>query len=72
LTLHRKLRMWLQMGGHCEAGAPLPPAERADVDRITAAARAALGPEAFAEAYAEGTRLPPEEAAHRARTEPTP
>ncbi|UQI48005.1 NUDIX hydrolase [Streptomyces sp. HU2014] len=20
LTLHRKLRMWLQMGGHCEAG----------------------------------------------------
>ncbi|MFU0439911.1 AfsR/SARP family transcriptional regulator [Streptomyces sp. BG2AG] len=54
------------------AGAPLPPAERADVDRITAAARAALGPEAFAEAYAEGTRLPPEEAAHRARTEPTP
>ncbi|MFD5679884.1 AfsR/SARP family transcriptional regulator [Streptomyces bacillaris] len=53
------------------AGAPLPPAERADVDRITAAARAALGPEAFAEAYAEGTRLPPEEAAHRARTEPT-
>ncbi|GGU50524.1 putative ATPase [Streptomyces cavourensis] len=54
------------------AGAPLPPAERADVDRITAAARAALGPEAFAEAYAEGTRLPPEEAAHRARTEATP
>ncbi len=53
------------------AGAPLPPAERADVDRITASARAALGPEAFAEAYAEGTRLPPEEAAHRARTEPT-
>ncbi|MYR37656.1 hypothetical protein GTX14_15065, partial [Streptomyces sp. SID4944] len=45
--------------------------ERADVDRITAAARAALGPEAFAEAFAEGTRLPPEEAAHRARTEPT-
>ncbi|MFC8727318.1 AfsR/SARP family transcriptional regulator [Streptomyces bacillaris] len=54
------------------AGAPLPPAERADVDRITAAARAALGPEAYAEAYAEGTRLPPEEAAHLARTEPTP
>lgn len=20
LTLHRKLRMWLQMGGHCETG----------------------------------------------------
>ncbi|MFJ9572017.1 AfsR/SARP family transcriptional regulator [Streptomyces bacillaris] len=54
------------------AGAPLPPAERADVDRITASARAALGPEAFSEAYAEGTRLPPEEAAHLAGTEPTP
>nr|WP_202490070.1 NUDIX hydrolase [Streptomyces sp. SID8381] len=22
LTLHRKLRMWLQMGGHCEPGDP--------------------------------------------------
>ncbi|CAM5738076.1 hypothetical protein SMICM304S_02322 [Streptomyces microflavus] len=34
------------------AGAPLPPAERADVDRITVAARAALGADAFSEAYA--------------------
>ncbi|KAA5832862.1 AfsR/SARP family transcriptional regulator [Saccharopolyspora hirsuta] len=34
-------------------GAPLPPAERADVDRITARARGSA-PEAFAEAYAEG------------------
>ncbi|MFT9668915.1 AfsR/SARP family transcriptional regulator [Streptomyces rhizosphaericola] len=53
------------------AGAPLPPAERADVDRITASARAALGAEAFSEAYAEGARLTPEEAARRARTGPT-
>ncbi|MFJ4825716.1 AfsR/SARP family transcriptional regulator [Streptomyces bacillaris] len=52
------------------AGAPLPPAERADVDRVTASARAALGAEAFSEAYAEGARLTPEEAAHLARTEP--
>ncbi|MGW4217208.1 AfsR/SARP family transcriptional regulator [Streptomyces bacillaris] len=53
------------------AGAPLPPAERADVDRITASARAALGAEAFSGAYAEGARLTPEEAARRARTGPT-
>ncbi|MET9054838.1 BTAD domain-containing putative transcriptional regulator [Streptomyces bacillaris] len=53
------------------AGAPLPPAERADVDRITASARAALGAEAFSEAYAEGARLTPEEAARRVRTGPT-
>lgn len=26
LTLHRKLRMWLQMGGHCEPGDPTPAA----------------------------------------------
>ncbi|MFJ5735651.1 AfsR/SARP family transcriptional regulator [Streptomyces microflavus] len=50
------------------AGAPLPPAERADVDRITVAARAALGADAFSEAYASGTRLDPEEALHQART----
>ncbi|MFJ9050451.1 AfsR/SARP family transcriptional regulator [Streptomyces bacillaris] len=52
------------------AGAPLPPAERADVDRVTASARAALGAAAFSEAYAEGARLTPEEAARLARTEP--
>ncbi|GAA4211885.1 BTAD domain-containing putative transcriptional regulator [Actinocatenispora rupis] len=36
-------------------GAPLPPAERGDVDRITAAARAALTPATFTTAYATGT-----------------
>ncbi|MFD8112307.1 AfsR/SARP family transcriptional regulator [Streptomyces microflavus] len=50
------------------AGAPLPPAERADVDRITVAARSALGADAFSEAYASGARLDPEEALHQART----
>ncbi|MGW6402431.1 BTAD domain-containing putative transcriptional regulator [Streptomyces sp. NPDC055134] len=49
------------------AGAPLPPAERGDVDRITARATAALGETAFAEAYAEGANLSPEEAADTAR-----
>ncbi|MGC4926122.1 AfsR/SARP family transcriptional regulator [Streptomyces sp. DT117] len=52
------------------AGAPLPPAERADVDRVTAAARAALGEAAFAEAYERGARLDPEEAGRQARTAP--
>ncbi|WP_306332241.1 BTAD domain-containing putative transcriptional regulator [Streptomyces sp. KL118A] len=39
-------------------GAPLPPAERGDVDRIAAAARAALGEAAYAEAFARGGLLP--------------
>ncbi|MBX9426832.1 BTAD domain-containing putative transcriptional regulator [Streptomyces lateritius] len=52
----------------CRAGAPLPPAERGDVDRVTAAATAALGADAFAEAYDRGGRLDPEEAVHQART----
>ncbi|MGI5450801.1 AfsR/SARP family transcriptional regulator [Streptomyces sp. CA-243310] len=41
------------------AGAPLPPAERADVDRTTAATRSALGPAAFEAAFARGAALPP-------------
>ncbi|GAA2775839.1 hypothetical protein [Nonomuraea dietziae] len=43
--------------------APLPRAERGDVDRITAAAKAALGQAAFAEAFRRGATLSPEEAA---------
>ncbi|MEU3353585.1 BTAD domain-containing putative transcriptional regulator [Streptomyces sp. NPDC037389] len=39
------------------AGAPLPPAERGDVDRVTAGARAALGEEAFGVAFDRGARL---------------
>ncbi|MGW6362134.1 BTAD domain-containing putative transcriptional regulator [Streptomyces sp. NPDC055092] len=49
------------------AGAPLPPAERGDVDRITARATAALGDTAFAAAYGDGANLSPEKAAHTAR-----
>ncbi|MFF8466423.1 AfsR/SARP family transcriptional regulator [Streptomyces griseus] len=48
------------------AGAPLPPAERADVDRVTAGVRATLGADAFTEAYGRGARLDPEEAVRRA------
>ncbi|MEU5135247.1 BTAD domain-containing putative transcriptional regulator [Streptomyces californicus] len=50
------------------AGAPLPPAERTDVDRITTATRATLGPAAFSEAYERGTGLEPEEAVQATRT----
>ncbi|MFD3609805.1 BTAD domain-containing putative transcriptional regulator [Streptomyces atroolivaceus] len=49
--------------------APLPHAERGDVDRITAAARAPLGPEAFRAAYEVGAALGPEEA--YLRTDPS-
>ncbi|MFB0630163.1 hypothetical protein [Streptomyces sp. AB3(2024)] len=37
---------------------PLPPAERTDVDRITASAVAALGPDAFAAAFTRGGTEP--------------
>ncbi|MFI0990193.1 BTAD domain-containing putative transcriptional regulator [Streptomyces exfoliatus] len=43
-------------------GAPLPPAERADVDRITTIARTALGDDAYLTAFTRGTRLSPPEA----------
>ncbi|WP_246106402.1 hypothetical protein [Pseudonocardia kunmingensis] len=45
--------------GREAVGAALPPAERGDVDRIAATARAALGAAAYAEAFTEGaaTRL---------------
>ncbi|MEV0630395.1 BTAD domain-containing putative transcriptional regulator [Nonomuraea wenchangensis] len=48
--------------------APLPPAERGDVDRITTAANATLGEAAFTAAFLEGARLPAQEAADVART----
>ncbi|MFD4000649.1 AfsR/SARP family transcriptional regulator [Streptomyces rubiginosohelvolus] len=38
------------------AGAPLPPAERGDVDRVTAAARAVVGASAFTDAFDVGER----------------
>lgn len=44
------------------AGAPLPAGERGDVDRITAAARAALGASAFDKEFDRGTGLRPEQA----------
>ncbi|MEO3846006.1 AfsR/SARP family transcriptional regulator, partial [Streptomyces sp. B22F1] len=40
------------------AGAPLPTAERGDVDRITARATKAMGREAFAAAHEEGQNTP--------------
>ncbi|GAA0450227.1 BTAD domain-containing putative transcriptional regulator [Streptomyces sp. NPDC046215] len=44
------------------AGAPLPPAERGDVDRIAQSARTALGERAFAGAFTDGEGLSPEQA----------
>ncbi|MFC9338321.1 BTAD domain-containing putative transcriptional regulator [Streptomyces sp. NPDC057020] len=57
-------------------GAPLPPAERADVDAAEAAARTALGPEVFTETFTHGTTLSHERAVAEAgpaarHTDPT-
>ncbi|MEU4062609.1 BTAD domain-containing putative transcriptional regulator [Streptomyces wedmorensis] len=48
------------------AGAPLPEAERADVDRIASAARAGLGDSAYTVAFREGAALPLTEAVRTA------
>lgn len=52
-------------------GAALPPGERTDVDRISAAAGAALGNCDFDQAYALGRGLSPAEARRRTRLAPT-
>ncbi|MFI0593133.1 AfsR/SARP family transcriptional regulator [Streptomyces griseus] len=57
------------------AGAPLPPAERADVDRVTAAAREVLGVPAFTEEFERGERggrESAEDAVREARAVPDP
>jgi predicted ATPase/DNA-binding SARP family transcriptional activator len=48
-------------------GAPLPAAERPDVDRTTATATAALGAVAFGDTFTKGESLSPEAAYARAR-----
>ncbi|TMR92323.1 BTAD domain-containing putative transcriptional regulator [Nonomuraea basaltis] len=45
-------------------GAPLPPAERGDVDRITAALRETLGDASFTAAFEHGTQLSPDHVIH--------
>lgn len=48
-------------------GISLPPIERADLDRVMAGVRAALGEAAFAAAWAEGRALPLDQAVAAAR-----
>ncbi|MFF3836572.1 BTAD domain-containing putative transcriptional regulator [Streptomyces sp. NPDC001930] len=43
-------------------GAPLPPAERSDVDATETTARTTLGPEAYTTTFTHGTTLPHEQA----------
>ncbi|HEY7143275.1 MAG TPA: BTAD domain-containing putative transcriptional regulator [Streptosporangiaceae bacterium] len=47
------------------AGVPRSPAEQADVDRISAATRAALGEQRFAAQFDRGTLMPPEQASRQ-------
>lgn len=47
-------------------GAPLPPPERVDVDRIAAVAREALGADEFGAQWRHGSRLPVDDADHLA------
>ncbi|MFE0421209.1 BTAD domain-containing putative transcriptional regulator [Streptomyces sp. NPDC058953] len=53
-------------------GAPLPAAERRDVERVSAAARAALGGSAYDGAYGRGAALEPDAAADYAAVRPPP
>ena len=55
-------------------GTPIPPVYRAAYERSVAAARAQLGEQAFATAWAEGRTISPEQAlaAERQPTLPTP
>ncbi|MFD9883203.1 BTAD domain-containing putative transcriptional regulator [Streptomyces alboflavus] len=50
-------------------GMPLPPAERGDVDRITAVVRASLDEEAYGAAHRRGSAMTPEEAVAACRSE---
>ncbi|MBV2156652.1 BTAD domain-containing putative transcriptional regulator [Kitasatospora sp. SUK 42] len=63
---HAALLLGAAEAARRSVGAPLPPAERTDVDRITRAARTALGDAAFTGAFERGTRLTPEEALRQA------
>ncbi|MGX2995708.1 AfsR/SARP family transcriptional regulator [Streptomyces sp. JNUCC 64] len=56
-----------------DAGAPLPPAERADVDRVTTTARTALPPATYESAFTRGTRMTtPRATAYARETNPHP
>ncbi|MFC4565157.1 BTAD domain-containing putative transcriptional regulator [Nocardiopsis mangrovi] len=59
---HAAVLLGAAAAARASAGAPLPPAERGDVDRITTTARAALGDPAFTAAFTTGTGLAPEAA----------
>ncbi|MGA5068973.1 AfsR/SARP family transcriptional regulator [Streptomyces exfoliatus] len=59
---HAALLLGAASATRASVGAPLPPAERADVDRITTTARTALGDDAYTTAFTRGTRLSPPEA----------
>jgi hypothetical protein len=61
--LERAARLWGAAAALREAiGAPLPPSEREKYEREVGAARAALGEEAFASAWAEGEAMTLEQA----------
>ncbi|WP_188190385.1 AfsR/SARP family transcriptional regulator [Nonomuraea sp. SYSU D8015] len=56
---HRAARLLgTATAARASAGAPLPPAERGDVDRITAAVRRALGEDLFASEFGAGAAQP--------------
>lgn len=67
-TLRAAVLLGAATAARAGVGAPLPRAERADVDRVTARAKAALGEHAFREAFARGAAMTPEAAADLART----
>jgi tetratricopeptide (TPR) repeat protein len=67
---HRAARLLSAAAALSEAmGAPLPPVDRPEFERSVAAARALLGEEAFAAAWAEGRAAPLEQAIRSALEE---
>ncbi|MFC3994739.1 BTAD domain-containing putative transcriptional regulator [Nocardiopsis sediminis] len=63
---HAAVLLGAAAAARASVGAPLPPAERGDVDRTTTRARTALGAPAFTTAFTTGTGLTPEAAVEKA------
>jgi hypothetical protein len=72
VSLAAALLLGTASAARAATGAPLPAAERPDVDRTTATATVALGAVAFGDTFTKGESLSPEAAYARARASRIP